>query len=1219
MRIKSKYKALLSIVLAFVLVFTTVSPVYAWKPKTHVLSANLILEELQTNNGYLTFPYFGKIKVPDEYLTAILSYPDYFRAGSIGPDGFPDIYVGQVFAHPKTKLSAGDWIKYMIDQVKKMPAGSEERKQVLAFALGYTVHASGDLFGHSYVNLLAQGSWPDIADADGISEADMKIIVRHNVVEEYIDKKIPAKFSSAAYNKITAPKQFIYNHFITNGKAANYDNVGSDALDISPFYARTGAIPKHFQTFYDIRRELKTGIGTRESYNPVRIYQEYWFEDIDEGMKAWLDTSEKVAQDLLSPEEGFTKAKDHLMEWAIHHYLSMVGFPDVAGWIIGAISDLSDMIGEIIPDYLDEIIKEMKNCFYDVIFKWAFGVKYTQLVAMTENPEQFLNDKAYFPAGSESKLRGDMSNFSSATTAVSHNFHPFKNSLRMAKLNLIGQEGMEELLRLADMEYLGTSSYPPICFIKSLDVGYDWNDISFAGLNIWDDYDARAKIFDNIFNAETSKYRWFSKNERTVIDAYNSVMVEDPSAGDMIVYTMLVGDGWTQADVEKDLRQRLANQAQLDDYRRKTEITEEQLMQDTVIDSLNAGYGRAVYKTLNLNGKKLTVNCNLEIDRMGIINVDQGTLVVNGDLTIKERGVIIQDISQGGILNVAGGTVIVHGNLKFQGGIVDIGGGSITVDSDLEQTGGLMNVNEGKINIRNTYALSMISRPLPGATGKYATEYFYRDGIGILKMKNDVDHVLVGGSFITTSKRPHDRYLTDGTLEVKGDFYQASWAHGCKLSNGVADLKPEEAVDYSGMYNSNNESRTNFKASGKHRVLLSGSAIQKVGMINTGESDSQFSTLEITNPTEVKFVTKVTVGELFNHNGRSFTLSSADDSIFPDYDGDGLKDNIDSTPCPPAQDPITGSGNPGQGSNGSIIAPRLPEDFIVPRPPHLPGLPNGNEPDPSAILRDPLTPGLPGSGGMVRPVVPGSTGTIPGLHVIPPQPGKPPITPDIPSITPGTPPVIPGRPPITPGEPPITPSIPPTKPDTPAAKTYAIPANMKAVPGENSAKLQWDDIISPDIIGYKLMRQVGAGSYTPVVDLIIEDNYYTDQGVIAGNTYVYICRAVYKDGNESEPSGQVSVAPFGSETPGLSATLDGNSILFELPDFYKEGVAGFNIYKGTVSGQQGPEPINNAPIANMEYKDTGIRAGTTYYYVSTIVYEDGSESETSAEISVVVP
>lgn len=1188
MRIKSKMKLIVTFVLVMSMIIMTFSPVYAWKPKTHVYTANLILEELQAGNGYLTFPYFGQIKVPDEYYAAITAYPDYFRAGSVGPDGFPDIYVGQAFAHPKTNLSAGEWIKYLMDQLKKLPAGSEERKQVLAFTLGYTVHASGDLFGHSYVNEWAGDPWPDIADADGLSTDDFKIIVKHNVVEEYIAKQTPSMFTTVDKNTIAAPKQFIYNNFVTNGKSPNYDNVGSDAVDINSFYSRTGALPKHFQMFFDIRKELKNGIATRAAYNPVRIYQEYWLEDIDEGLRTWVDTSEKVAQDLLLPENGLTKAKEDLSDWAVNHFLSMVGFPDVAGGVISLISDLTEMIEGIIPDNLNNLITEMKNNFYDVIFMWAFDVKYTQLDAMVKDPVTFLNNPSLFPAGSEARLRGDLNNLSYGTTLDRITFRPVENTVTMAKLNLIGQQGMEELLRLANMEYLGTTSYPPICFIKSLDVGYDWNDVDFTGLSIWDDLYAREAIFNHLFVSESSKYQWYTKNECQILDAYNSIMSQDPDPGNMMMYSQLMEAGWTIADVQNDLRQRMIVQAQLDDYRRKTEITEETLTQDTVINSLYPGYGRAVYKSLSLNGKKLTVNGNLEIDRMGMINVNHGTLIVNGNLIIKDQGVIIKNIKQGGMLSIDGGNVIVKGNLMLNGGIVDVGKGSLNISGDLDQPGGLLDVNEGSVYVNGNYANSMVRRPSPGATGSYATLYHYSSGLGVLSMDNDADRVVVGGSFITTTKVPHDKYLTAGTLEVKGDFYQSTWSNGLNISNGVADLFLKDAAKTS------EELKAGFKATGRHRVLLSGSKVQNVGFATTGVNYSQFSILEITNPTEVKFITKVTVGGLFKHNGKRFTLSDATGSIFPDYDGDGQKDNVDSTPCPAGQDPIndpmvivTGTigrttagtgiiskGATGKGTIGTsrftdnLYNPRLPQKYWDIKLPSLPGVPADTGSDPSARLVDPKLPGRLGGAIKLPPTSPGTTTT--------------------------------------------------TNSAAPAIE-YKAPGNLKATPGENSVTLQWDDIASQDVIGYKLYRQEGSEKFTPVVDLIIEDYSYVDEGVIAGNTYTYVCKAVYAGEKESEGSNMAAATPFSVETPGLSAYLEDNKVILELPDLTKAEAAGYNIYKGTMPDEQAPNPINRTPITNYEFTDSNVKAGTTYYYVCTIEYKDGSESETSAEISINVP
>lgn len=1119
MQRRRKSKAFIAVVLALQIVFLTISPVYAWKPKTHVLSANLILEELTANSGYLVFPYFGKIKVPDTYLTAIQTYPDYFRAGSIGPDAFPDIYIGQAFAHPQTKLKSGDWIKYLIDQVNKMPAQSDERKRVLAFTLGYIVHASGDLFGHSYVNRWAEGAWPEISDMENITDEEKRIIVRHNAVEEFIDNKIPEKFYTPEYNSISIPKQFIYDNFITNGKVPNYDNVSSDNVSISPFYAKTGAVPKHLETFFEIREELKNGIATRESYNPVRIYQEYWLEDIDEGLRAWVDTSEKVGRALVLPEEGFSKAKEYLEEWAIHHYLSMVGAPDFVGGAIGAVVDVASIIDEVTPDFVIGWVEEMKRGFYDAVFLWAYDIRYTELEAVFVNPTKFLGDTAYFPKGSEAKLQAEVGFFSSIRNTNSPMMNPFKNSILMAKLNLIGREGMEEILKLAKLEHIGADFYPPICFIKSLDVGYDCNDISFEGLRIWDDHWAREAIFDNIFNAETSKYKWYSKNERDILDAFYTVMPWEASPGpdNMQMYSALMSGGWTKADVENDLRQRLAAQAYLDDYRKKTEILEETINADTVIESLNPGMPRAVYKNLNLNGNKLTVNCNLEIDRMGSVSLNGGTLIVNGDLTIKEAGVITGGISQGGALLVNGGNLIVHGNLILRGGILDAGRGAISTDRDFEQSGGLMNVNGGKVSIAGNYGLSFMQKPLPGATGAYAAKYSYVTGNGVLHMGNDNDHVIVGGSFITTSEASHEKYLTAGTLEVKGDFYQGSWAYGCKINAGVADLFISDALK------SKKTDKTNFRASGSHKVLLSGDKAQNVGMAITSASDSQFNILETANSTGVKFVTKVTIAKLFNHNNKPITLSDAESSIFPDYDGDGQKDNIDTTPCPPAQDKIGDPLLPGIGGIDTLRPGIGGKDALRP----WTGGPEILRPENRGV--DALRPGIGGTD-TLTPGINGKDTSAPGVPGVIDrlEPAKPPLVPDGMSSNMGT--VT--KPPITErntgllGKTPITPPAGQDIEDkTPATSSDAVPKNLKAAAANNGVELQWDAINSQTIMGYHIYRGIRSGQLDeePLNGIPILRTNYIDITVKPGTTYYYSVTVFNWDGSESEHSEEISV------------------------------------------------------------------------------------------------
>ena len=65
-------------------------------------------------------------------------------------------------------------------------------------------------------------------------------------------------------------------------------------------------------------------------------------------------------------------------------------------------------------------------------------------------------------------------------------------------------------------------------------------------------------------------------------------------------------------------------------------------------------------------------------------------------------------------------------------------------------------------------------------------------------------------------------------------------------------------------------------------------------------------------------------------------------------------------------------------------------------------------------------------------------------------------------------------------------------------------------------------------------------------------------------------------------------------------------------------VAGYNIYRGTVSG--GPYTlINTSPVTLLTYTDSNVVAGQTYFYVTTAVDGSGIESVFSNEVQAAIP
>jgi hypothetical protein len=62
------------------------------------------------------------------------------------------------------------------------------------------------------------------------------------------------------------------------------------------------------------------------------------------------------------------------------------------------------------------------------------------------------------------------------------------------------------------------------------------------------------------------------------------------------------------------------------------------------------------------------------------------------------------------------------------------------------------------------------------------------------------------------------------------------------------------------------------------------------------------------------------------------------------------------------------------------------------------------------------------------------------------------------------------------------------------------------------------------------------------------------------------------------------------------------------------GAAGYNIYRGTSAGGESPTPINASPVTSLNYTDTGLMPGGTYYYVVK-AWNAGGSSASSGEAS----
>jgi fibronectin type 3 domain-containing protein len=106
-------------------------------------------------------------------------------------------------------------------------------------------------------------------------------------------------------------------------------------------------------------------------------------------------------------------------------------------------------------------------------------------------------------------------------------------------------------------------------------------------------------------------------------------------------------------------------------------------------------------------------------------------------------------------------------------------------------------------------------------------------------------------------------------------------------------------------------------------------------------------------------------------------------------------------------------------------------------------------------------------------------------------------------------------------------------------------------------------------------------------------------------------------------NGNISIASNASGSPatvsltGTGVTLLQHSVALAW-NASTSTVAGYNVYRGTVSG--GPyTKINSSLVAALDYTDSTVQSSTTYYYVTTAVDSSGIESVFSNEVSAIIP
>lgn len=512
---------LVYLLIVSIIVSTVLSPVaYAWKPKTHVYLADQVLADV-LDDGKVSIYYVdyntgailnkvGDYAVDPVLYQALKNNPQAYRAGSFGPDAYPDILTGQQVIHVETnaqlKSNSNAWLEHLWKNAK-----ASNNSEIMAFTAGYLTHAAGDLYGHSFINYFTGGDFT-------LSPTDNAI--KHVVMEGYIDKRL-AKITNYDVNISPNVKNFMYSTMINSTPNSYLDNTlligkysnlslgkifstlrASLQKDIDGYYKDKQDYDKEYDRLVTAAQNCgyfdfscsKTVLYTRAAavqseklgymvaYGWKATYKEYWVKDIDDGLKALPTYSHELAKALFFNPKGMDKdlAKSLTENYVYEHLMSMAGYPDAVGYSL----QLVDEVLSAIPiDFIKDTIKELKEDLLNYLLTKAFGITLDQIKEYVTNPETYFTSTFSVGGGhhvtladfNHNELHIQDNGYINPAESVDYKKMPAAyNTVVMSKLLLLQKSEVNRLLKdLGDSNTI-TNDNVILGFIHKLDGSEQW-------------------------------------------------------------------------------------------------------------------------------------------------------------------------------------------------------------------------------------------------------------------------------------------------------------------------------------------------------------------------------------------------------------------------------------------------------------------------------------------------------------------------------------------------------------------------------------------------------------------------------------------------------------------------------------------------------------------------------------------------------------------------
>ena len=478
----------------------------AWKPITHVYLSEVARQDA-IDDGYVTLyrvdyatgaigAALGEYPVDPDILKALRSCPAQYRAGSSYADFMPDLAASQLLVHPDNRswgnTRSDDWLQriwYRAGQgtlpATLNPASCTQALAIKAYAVGFLTHAGGDMYGHTYINEFAGGSWDLLS----------YITPRHLLLEDYIGMRTPDDSPGFYDISIDQVDGMIYDEMLgPNNPGGAADIFTTDwrleDFNLSRLFGGVrqllvGVINNYDRTLndYDTRYDqyiaaakacaawdptcsatVLYGLAAAEllakgtyitTNGPFVAYLRAWRADIDEGLRTWPAVSFEAHRSAFfhRPATYYPSPDDILGPWVADHLLQMMGVPDLLADYV-----FLDPIKALLPDRVEAMFETVKAGLYNWIVRSALGQQFAEWEAYLTSPQLYFDDvPTLFPNGgcwmtlhdfNHSELMIHDTGYALMDEKFDwQEFRPAYNTVTMIKLSFLSRAGLNDLLR----------------------------------------------------------------------------------------------------------------------------------------------------------------------------------------------------------------------------------------------------------------------------------------------------------------------------------------------------------------------------------------------------------------------------------------------------------------------------------------------------------------------------------------------------------------------------------------------------------------------------------------------------------------------------------------------------------------------------------------------------------------------------------------------------